>query len=955
MAFWTLAGWGLLALFKAPFNRLQKALLSPAIGIVATLLPLFVINRWGVPINRFAVPLCIAMVIGSVLVAWRRAAFPWRATWPFGVVLLVGLLISGRPLLIYGFDWLSYCNDDMANYCLAAERFLTEGFYDPPQRSDIEGGQDYLKIFWFMHVPSKNRAGSELLLAFVSGVTGLNPHRTFMPTILAMHLAQIAAAGGLICRNWGMRRVTLIAVAMITLSALLTFGTLYQLIAQVGGMATLIACAAVVMRPVQHLPRKAIVSLGLLAGLMVAGQLALYPEVCPFLGVAFFLYLGIGIARGQLRPWPTLTAIAIGGLFCMVLLNAFAVNMLLFLLSQTKGGFLPDDPTTTLFPFYLVPVGLANAWGLLTIAAPSTEPWTSLAILAGLVLTLASVVAAVRTALRGHPVGAFAAVMFVMSLSLFFNRSGFGLYKVAMYAQPFVIGSLVIWWVGRTRNRPVLQLAPLIAVSGLGLATLNHYVGNSYGAGSTFIEVPMASETDINREFATKLATVPAETRVISDSYNIVLTKFQAMYTRGRETYYPANSLDRLVNFPQPGGILPSGTMELTKQLIDGIRSHLHVNWLPLAPGARHTRFDRFISNSAHDLSSETAGEAVLVRTSGRLLLFNRRRNADITENFAVEPLAAVRNYLLFAESTRGRNYYLSGASRAVAMFQLERDPLFYTQRSMSGVGRHMMFHVLNPDERVRVLIDFTSSFRADGKNRLPNAAAIGDARVPFGLIGNGSARFVSPPIKPTSINGRAYVAVDFGEDGTLFPTRKVGLMQLYGRDVVNDRRRLVGFARDVSLISEQEYQKLAPVHCIASFKTGPASEGGNDLLNPDLIYSGIYEDGWCGEAAMARLTPTSSAQSTLRVAGTVPGLADPTFQTVLTVRVGDEVVATETLKPGEFDVRVPVTATGPQDVVLQFSRTQALPGGDNRPASALLTFFGFTSEPMQAAAAAAR
>jgi len=64
----------------------------------------------------------------------------------------------------------------MANYCLAADRFLHHGYYDLPEQTQLEG-RDYSQHYWFMHGLQQIRPGSELMLAFTSSITGLNPAR----------------------------------------------------------------------------------------------------------------------------------------------------------------------------------------------------------------------------------------------------------------------------------------------------------------------------------------------------------------------------------------------------------------------------------------------------------------------------------------------------------------------------------------------------------------------------------------------------------------------------------------------------------------------------------------------------------------------------------------------------------------------------------------------------------
>ena len=48
--------------------------------------------------------------------------FPWRALAPFFAITIAYLLYTGFPLFRFGFNWISYANDDMANYCLGAHR-----------------------------------------------------------------------------------------------------------------------------------------------------------------------------------------------------------------------------------------------------------------------------------------------------------------------------------------------------------------------------------------------------------------------------------------------------------------------------------------------------------------------------------------------------------------------------------------------------------------------------------------------------------------------------------------------------------------------------------------------------------------------------------------------------------------------------------------------------------------
>src|SRR5438045_5042708 len=181
-------------------DPLQELLVSPVIGVVVLTLPLFLLNRLGLPVSRFAYPLTIFGLVaaGAPLLLMSRSRVPWRDATPFGCVLLVALVAAAWPMLQYGFDWLSLCNDDMANYCLGAARFYRHGFADAPTAADLVGGADYSQFYWFLHVPAMVRPGVELVLAWAMAVTQLSPLRVFMPLVMAFHLCQVSALGALI-------------------------------------------------------------------------------------------------------------------------------------------------------------------------------------------------------------------------------------------------------------------------------------------------------------------------------------------------------------------------------------------------------------------------------------------------------------------------------------------------------------------------------------------------------------------------------------------------------------------------------------------------------------------------------------------------------------------------------------------------------------------------------------
>jgi hypothetical protein len=226
--------------------------------------------------------------------------------------------------------------------------------------------------------------------------------------------------------------------------------------------------------------------------------------------------------------------------------------------------------------------------------------------------------------------------------------------------------------------------------------------------------------------------------------------------------------------------------------------------------------------------------------------ILNRRGRQAAGPILRLERWEDVQNRLVLQPSVLGGNLGLiTYARRPCALHKLEMD-LAYPERTMAGCGRHLLFQVINPTPTVRLRLDVTATFQADGNSLLPPAAAIGQGRAPLPLIGRGSARVFSPPLAPQRVDDLTCVAVDMGTDGTRFPERRTGLMTLFGRKILRDRRLLVAFLRDISLVSEEEYARLHPPERVERFP--------EDLLHPDLEYSGLFEDGWVSEGAFVCL-----------------------------------------------------------------------------------------------------
>ncbi|NWJ46543.1 MAG: hypothetical protein HXX08_11745 [Chloroflexi bacterium] len=114
------------------------------------------------------------------------------------------------------------------------------------------------------------------------------------------------------------------------------------------------------------------------------------------------------------------------------------------------------------------------------------------------------------------------------------------------------------------------------------------------------------------------------------------------------------------------------------------------------------------------------------------------------------------------------------------------------------------------------------------------------------------------------------------------------------------------------------------------------------DLANPNLEYSGMYEDGWASEAVFFRLAqPTSTAK--LVIKGMIPLIDNQSFTSNIEILSDGVTVATKQLTLGDFEIQVPITGTVTNHRIdLRFSQYQNLPGNDGRPVTALLKYVGY-------------
>lgn len=928
-AFWSISGYALIWGLYTRRNLMQSALLAPAVGAATTALTVTTLNSAGAPVRYGGPAATVLLVCLCGFMLWRyRPIVPMRRLLPFAVVLVTAAVVTGYPMFRYGFNWVSYGNDDMANYSLGAKLFLDHGAFAIPAAGDIINDRDASLFYWVFLIVGAMRHGAEETLAWALSMTGLSSHQAFMPVILAFHLVLIAAAGALVLQSRRFRSAALLVCLAMAFSALTTLGALYQLYGQVTGLGAFTATCAVLLRPLGS--RK---STAALAGILTAGTALFYPEVVPFLALSFVAYHGLAIARGQttLRDigqclWPTI-------IFSIIFLNVSVFAAGVTLIGQSRAIAPRPGSVDVLFPYYLMPSGLAYIWGFHAIGQAAVGRLLDVGIISGGILLIVVFIASLSQAWRAYPAAIVYLVMSVVGIQLFRVQNDFGTYKIAMYIQPFLLSVSAVAWLNlyqRLRRSVIgrsFSICLLMTVVGWGAGAQWFYSQRGMGEGGEgLVELPYASRDGL----VGQLVALPEQTQAfLSDAGNVVLAKFEAFY---RPAYFVTEDFFLAFLATPEASYNPFSRIyhDEVRTLVEQRAAHFE--------NALFDMHGALLSSNRFQFRRESLdAELPLIETGSRATVLNRRVSAE-TIRLACQ--CETTNYLLFVASQFGNSYYLLGEERAdrpagrVSMYQIEPD-YFFHDRSMVSLGRDSLFRVLNSTRPFRMAVEYTASLNGDHDNRIPAASTIGDQRHMFSVEGRGSARLFSPPMEPQKIEGGDYVALDMGSWGWNFPEHRSKIMSLYGNQILGDQRKIVGFARDISLVSAAEYASLNAPASLQSFP--------DDLGNKNLEYCGIYEDGWIAESSYAVLSRPEGTPS-LVVSLRIPILKGRLASNWAALLLDGSEVGRQSTSSGSVTFRIPVEPPGRHRIELRFDRAESLPAPDNRPVSAQVRYMGFQS-----------
>ncbi|WP_404421360.1 hypothetical protein [Nibricoccus sp. IMCC34717] len=935
-------GQAVISLFRPRLGILWSWFVAPAVGVSLLIVLLTRLNVNHIPVATAGPWLTLGLAVFTAGVfVWRRPTLPWKQLLPFLIVVCGYLLYTGWPMLRFGFNWISYGNDDMANYCLAADRFLNHGYYDLPLQTELEGA-DYAQHYWFMHSLQQIRPGSELILSWVASLTRLHPHEIFMPSILMLSMMQIFSLGAVGLVRGRNRRIVLLAFVVFAMSPLFGLGTLYQLIAQVGGIGILLAISSLVLVSRRLTWRKLAVT-----GLLTACLGILYPEVAPFVALSISLVaLRYRWSRREGFGDYALWILGVAALtFALIASNTYQFINTLVMQSTGSAGLgamaeINDQSGgLVLFPWTLVPSFIPMLVGLHPFGVVGVDPLISIQIAVAALIVGFLLYRAFKNLVAEEPVGYLATVMFPLGLYLFFKGQDFGLFKLAMFAQP-VITLMLAQGFHALVTGPRQKLGRAVLVIYL-LCTIPSHVYYSYASLGTYggglTEVVGASRLGV--EF-----TPPKDLSyggIQSDISNVVSAKLLAQYTQGIDTRFLSRSyMDNIANIavlkflrePNPDLGPQARLVEKLARLRFMLPDELMKGDVPDYRVMSIQKLDNNWTETSSRHLNYNDRLFVAVRTE--LDHFNKLNPGDgwtIDNMYQYKLESQVRDRLVFTHSELSPHYYSSARFKA-SFFQREPEPITRGEVYFHGTGRHTTFQILHPSPNLRMVIDFSRTSLGEGRSKLPDKATVigeDDYKVPF--VGSGSARVFTGIIKPEYYEKQAYVTVDFGEQPATIIKEKTGLMRLYGQKFYLDDRRLVGFTRDISVMTDEQYRALKRPLRIGDFP-------GDLSRYPGLEYSGLFEDGWVADDSFFKLGASKAGQI-LTLDVEIPDSPENRGTGVeLTLSINEKPTETVLLRSGRFTltrmVKEPADITS---VSLHFNKSSLYGRKDPRYVSAFI------------------
>jgi hypothetical protein len=857
------------------------------------------LSRAGLAINSFATLLVAFFILASLFVlAWRRPIIDGKGAF-YGILFIIcALLWIGRPLLLHGFNWVAFSNEDAHFYRNNALRLLHHGFFEIPKSPLLlTDRDDSAPTFFASPLQGGYRPLFDLFLALVGAVSRISIVKIYMPIVASLFALEAAAAvtfGASILPRATSRRVK-VALLLISLTAIFAASSAIAVGGELGpqiiGITLLASILAISGEREGNLSEVAWMRWAFGAAILGAGLLEGYAEVAPFLFGSFVVAVFlrprqvIATVRAQWQLILKCSLVLIGTI--ALALNAQLIGTL-YLISFVVGG-TSESAGQIQYPAYLIPTGPAVLWGIFPSSASQQSGASQLLIGLGLVIMALYFVSVLRMRIAAPRLFSINVIIIALGFLLFTKRADFGLYKLTMYAQPFIwpvlIVSAMLLRTGWLRLASAVALACVVAKSA---STSKYYVDRSMDRFSDtkddFVEVRGAT-SDALLDRITTLATQIGDRDVILATSNDLVEKYVKDMIHPRFLITPA---------------FRTGAFAMEKPVI---RVPFLAALAKQAAPLTQTRSQYFDTTDfklpvgdgiATDVQNDNRSLRLADRSKPVILLGGRDTSVvNLCELSSASDRESQQLYRdddghdLLAPLSLPLPRELVRKYSAQAPEFVGTDPIL--GGLMSASPNLLAYRVLNPSLKIRLLIDYTATFNQSPYKKIPDIEIIGNRKVELPIAGEGRARLLSDPISPFVLGQARYVFISIKQPLFRFRSKRTGLAALYGNDIQTDLRQIAGFLREVSAIGADD----EPDGCHSN--TAPEK-----FLSNVKFFSGLFEDGWLSPDVF--LEGGGTPFSSLELRGDSPWLGG--HANVLTVTAGGFRKSIE-ISPGRSLVQV--------------------------------------------------
>ena len=613
---WSGIGAAFLTLARADLRATRVALSTPAVGSGLMVAIFVAASVAGAPMST-AGPVTAAILAGGAGIVLLRL----RPRFALAVLPIVGIaivnlaLLGGLPMLRFGFNWIANANGDMSYYVLAATHLTGHGLMSGVDTAALAQDHGYPSTAQVLHHAGL-RPGSEVSVAGISTTIGLSPRETYMPMLLALNMCLVCATAALAMRGVNTRRAGYVAAALLAISPMAAYGVLQQLMPQVWGSTLLVTVVAWLFRSELHRTRRNMLPDVAVIALCSAALFVVYVELALFLVLSYAAFMAVVIVRRRVSIRPLLLIWGLPVLAVGAVAGRYLSWELKYLEAATRFGSSQQAQTGfRLFGHARVPTAIPGVLGIRNFFAPPFAPGMSLSIAIATVVFAVFLVLAVTEARRGRAAACVVVIDVLLGVQLGINGNDFGLFKLYMYAQPFIAAFLGAW-IGGRRRRTVL-VGALAAFGIMGFAQVDvtrQYVRNSLNP----VALPHGSDATLLPVFDRLIRTASQPVVSIADN-NVLMDLEEASAGSTRRLFFIGRSLNQ-----------PSWRTE---------RLVIHM--------AGHRRLLTFETNT-HTAEVLEAGDCQLAVPSGTTVPFNRVTLPERGPALVTPTCAQAENLLAF-------------------------------------------------------------------------------------------------------------------------------------------------------------------------------------------------------------------------------------------------------------------------------------------------------------------